>query len=216
MCVTQHARLVNVITLSSSPFLYLCEENVKSSTCQRFCWRSHWRTQVYKACYWLITPHHSNDSLCRLLPLGVCRKYCRKCMWTGGTDALLKWCVHRLLNSHIADFISRLEWLHTLICLSFLQKEGWVTPHLFSFSCEMILFFFFAVKVVERPLNMTSFWIPASFTGTGWSSNFSIVIFFLLFCRYQSTKFRPVVKAIKISVACQSNNLCSCSSLSRI
>lgn len=129
-------------------------------------------------------------------------------MWTGGTDALLNWCVHRLLNSHIAHFISRLEWLNTFICLSFLQKEGWVTPYWLSFGCEMCLFFL-AVKVVERPLNTTSFLIPASFTGTGWCSNFSIVIL-SSFCWYKSTKYIPVVKAIKIFVAYHENNLCNC------
>lgn len=119
--------------------------------------------------------HHCNYSLCRLLPLDVC-SYVN--VWTRGMASLLNWCVHRLLNSHTAHFISRLEWFHTLICASAFSKKVESCRTCFPLVVKCV-FFFFAVKVDERPLN-TSFSISASFTGTRWCSNFSVFFFFLL------------------------------------
>lgn len=119
-------------------------------------------------------------------------KCCRKCvLWTASTDAIDALTdFNRPLNSHFAHFISRLEWLHTLIRVSASTKKSLSHATVLFFFQLWNVYSFFTVKVVERPLHMTSFSIPASLLGIRRCSNFSIVSLYT-FCWHKGTRFTP-------------------------
>lgn len=149
-------------------------------------------------------------SLCRLLPLGVCVftwKYYQSiiscyllkvcCESRGEKKALLilkkaeppllSWGDICILFSHLACFISRVEWLHNLIKFSMFSKSRMKrSPVLFFFllwNVNHASFVLWNCSVVECPLEMRSLSISPSVVETRLCSNFSIVsglVFFTL------------------------------------